>query len=62
MTCVNWSLSILAIVIFLFAVWPGFGSATTIQWVVGIAAVLILILAITGVECKPCMNRKKKKK
>ena len=46
--------------IFVFAVWPGYGTEMVTQWVVGITAVLILIIAWTGVECKPCRIAKQK--
>lgn len=57
MVCTNWMLTILAIVIFIFTMWPSIlGTAAT--WVVAISAVLILILTWTGVECKFCKQRK----
>ena len=63
MTCMNWTLTVLSVLIFIFAVWPGYGTEVTTQWVVGISAVLILIVAWSGVECKPCaVNNKKGKK
>jgi len=58
MTCVNWGLTILAAVIFVFTVWPNWGGATATMWVVGIASVLIVIISWTGVECKPCRMAK----
>ena len=71
MTCVNWSLTILAVIIFAFGVWPGYLGASATNWIVGIAAALIVLIAWTGVECKPCAmekaesmkktNKKKKK-
>ena len=54
MTCVNWSLTILSILIFASVVWPGFGGEMVSQWIVGSSAVLILIVTWTGVICKPC--------
>lgn len=54
MTCANTLLSILAIVNFLFVVWPKFGGAT---WVVLITSVLTLIIAWTMVECKACKSK-----
>jgi len=62
MTCVNWSLTVLAAVIFLFGVWPGFVGDTATNWIIGISAVLILLITWTGVECKPCAVKKGKKK
>ena len=57
MVCTNWMLTILAIVIFVFTMWPSLlGTATT--WIIAISAVLILIIAWTGVECKFCKKRK----
>jgi len=44
---------VFALATFGFGVWPWAGSAAS-TWVVGIAAVLVLITAWTGVECKPC--------
>ena len=51
MTCANALLTIAAVLIFAFAVWPGLAGA---QWVVGISALVIVIVAWTGVECKLC--------
>ncbi|MFH1425110.1 MAG: hypothetical protein ABIG28_00045 [archaeon] len=50
MTCTNWMLTILAVVVGVFAYLNN--SAT--MWVNMIAAVLILIIAWTMVKCKPC--------
>lgn len=58
MTCVNWSLTILAAIIFVFGVWPGYLGAGATNWIVGIAAVLIVLISWTGVECKPCAMAK----
>lgn len=57
MTCSNWMLSILAVVVFIFALWPGIAGVTVTKWIVGIAAVLILIISWTGVECKMCKKK-----
>jgi len=57
MTCANWILTVLSIVIFVFTVWQSsLGSATT--WVVAIAAIIILIVTWTGVKCKYCEGKK----
>ncbi|MFH1592937.1 MAG: hypothetical protein ABIB47_06240 [Candidatus Woesearchaeota archaeon] len=51
MVCANVLLSLAAILIFLSVVWPGFGN---MQWIVGISALVILIVAWTGCKCKYC--------
>jgi len=56
----NLLLGIASILTFLFVVWPGFGGEMATKWVVGIAAVVVLLIAIFGVTCKPCAARKKK--
>jgi hypothetical protein len=60
MTCVNWTLTVFAIATFIFAMWPEIIGATAAKWVISVIAVLILIIAWTGVICKPCSIRKKK--
>ena len=62
MTWVNWSLTILGVLIFVFGAWPGYGTEIVTQWIVGISAVLVLIIAWTGVICKPCAIDKKVEK
>lgn len=54
----NWTLTILSVLIFVFGVWPGIGDEVVTQWVVGVSAVLILIISWTGVTCKPCSMKK----
>ena len=60
MTCTNWTLSALAALIFVFAVYPGIGNSGTQQGVVGISAAIILILALVGVKCRFCETREQK--
>ena len=56
MTFANWGLSVLAVLIFLVAVWPGWLDETITMWTVGIASVLILVMA--WICIKPCeMNK-----
>jgi len=62
MTCMNCLLTICSVLIFVFAVWPGYGGESLTNWIVGVSAVVILVVAWTGVECKPCAVDKKKKK
>ena len=49
MVCANWLLGIAAVLIFAFGVWPWMNV-----WVVGICAVVVLVVALTGVKCKYC--------
>ena len=58
MTCTNWTLTILSIAIFIFAVWPDIVGAGTAKWIVAIAAIIVLLLSWTGVKCKFCEDRK----
>lgn len=58
MTCANWILTILAVLNFLFVVWPGIGGST---WVILITSILVIIVSWTMVECKACKTTKKKK-
>lgn len=60
MTCSNWILTVLAVVIFMFAMWPETIGMTASKWVIGIAAIVILIVAWTGVDCKYCQNTSEK--
>ena len=62
MTCMNCLLTICSVLIFVFAVWPGYGGEVLTDWVIGVASLVILIVAWTGVECKICSVKKKKKK
>ena len=54
MVCANILLTIAAILTFLFAVWPGLAGEMVTRWVVGIAAVVVVVVAWTGVKCKYC--------
>ncbi|MFH1803177.1 MAG: hypothetical protein ABH864_07060 [archaeon] len=54
MACANWLLTIAAVLIFGFAVWPGWGGVVATNWVVGISAIVVLIVAWTGVRCRYC--------
>lgn len=62
MTCANIGLTLLALLAFSFTVWPAWGGETAMQWVVGIAMLLIIVIAWTGVHCKcqPCPTKRKK--
>ena len=60
MTCTNWMLTVLAILIFVFTVWADNIGTGTAKWIVAIAAVVVLILSWTGVKCKFCETKKKK--
>ncbi len=62
MTCANWAMTALGLIIFGAAVWPGIGGGVsgTASWVIGIAAVLIVALAWTGVECRLCERKESK--
>lgn len=62
MTCANWSLTVFGAVIFVLTFWPSIVSATVGKWVVGIAAALVIVVAWTCVECKPCSVKNKNKK
>ncbi|MCR4284751.1 MAG: hypothetical protein NUV97_01750 [archaeon] len=52
MTCANWMLTILSVVTFAFAVWPGNGAVGATRWIVGICMLLVFIISWTIVECK----------
>ncbi len=56
MTCANWGMTILGLIIIGAAIWPGIGGGLsgTTAWIVGISSALIIGLAWTGVECKRC--------
>lgn len=62
MTCSNWILTVLSIVIFVFTMWPDSIGMIAAKWVIGIAAIVILIVACTGVDCKYCENMPKVEK
>ncbi len=50
---------ILGIIVLVFAVWPQWLGAQTSQWIVGIAAVLLILHAI---KCNKCVMPKSRKK
>ncbi|MBW3000110.1 hypothetical protein KY339_05550 [Candidatus Woesearchaeota archaeon] len=55
MVCANVLLTIAAILTFLFVVWPAaLAGEMVTRWVVGIAAVVVVVVAWTGVKCKYC--------
>ena len=54
----NWTLTISAIAIFVFAMWPEMVGDGFSKWFVVVAAVIVVIVAWTGVTCKPCAMRK----
>lgn len=58
MTCANVLLTLAAAVVFAFGAWPRFGGASA--WVVGIAAIIIVVIAWTGADCKWCAPKKKR--
>lgn len=55
MSCANAMLTVAAVVAFLFGAWPRFGGAAA-PWIVGIAALAIIVIAWTSVTCKWCAN------
>ena len=59
MMCSNWILTVLAVVIFMFTMWPDTIGLTASKWVIGIAVIAILIVAWTGVKCSYCENMPK---
>lgn len=61
MTCSNWILTVLAVVIFIFTMWPASIGMMAAKWVIGISALIILIVAWTGVKCKYCMMPNKRR-
>jgi hypothetical protein len=61
MTCANWILTVLAVVIFIFTMWPEMIGIVAAKWVIGIAVLAILIVAWTGVKCKYCECRSEAK-
>jgi hypothetical protein len=63
-TCTNWMLTVLALVVFGVAVWPGVGGGTSgiTMWILGIAALIMLVLAWTGIDCKLCQATESKSK
>lgn len=54
MTCSNWILTVFAVAIFVFTMWPEMMGIVATKWVVGIAVIVILIVAWTGVKCTYC--------
>ena len=50
---------ILGIIVLVFAVWPGLLGAQVSQWVVGIAAVLLILHALKCTSCAMPKSRKK---
>lgn len=50
---------ILGIIILVFAVWPNMFGMVVTQWVVGVAAVLLILHAIKCNSCKIPTARKK---
>jgi len=59
MCCANWLLSVAAVAIFVFAVWPNIVGAEVAKWIIAIAAVIVLICAWTGCKCKYCEKTEK---
>jgi len=65
MTCANWGLTVLALIVFAVTIWPTILGATASMWVAAICAILIIVIAWSMVECKACkaklLSKKKKK-
>jgi hypothetical protein len=53
MSCANVLLTVAAAAAFIFGVWPLAGTAAS-PWIVGVAAIVIIVIAWTGVGCKWC--------
>lgn len=61
MTCANVMLTVFAAAIAIVAIWPNlFGAAS--MWITLVAAILVLIVAWTSVDCKYCKNMPAAKK
>ncbi len=60
MTCANWLLTIAAVLILILQFWDVLSASAT-MWVTVVAAVVVLIVTWTMVECKVCKIAKKKK-
>jgi hypothetical protein len=58
MTCANWMLTILSAAILIVNIWPSWLDATANRWITIIAAILVLIIAWTTVDCKMCSAAK----
>ncbi|MFA6022703.1 MAG: hypothetical protein WC781_01300 [Candidatus Pacearchaeota archaeon] len=61
MTCANWGITILALIILALTFWPTILSSEITKWVLIISAVLIIIIVWTGCKCKWCEKASKKK-
>ena len=53
MSCANWILTILSAVVFVLDMWPGLLAGAS-KWIVAVAAIVMVIVAWTGCECKYC--------
>ena len=62
MTCTNWLLTVLAVVLLAVTFWPNVVGASVVKWVVVAVAVIVIIVAWTMVECKPCRLAGEQKK
>ncbi|MFH1445287.1 MAG: hypothetical protein ABIF08_02280 [Nanoarchaeota archaeon] len=61
MTCANWILTIIAVLILVFTFLPDLVGAAAVQWIMAILAIVILAVTWTGVKCKYCEKKSKKK-
>jgi len=59
MTCANWKLTVFGAVILVLTFWPSIFSTTVTKWITVIAALLVIVVAWTGVDCRWCKNKKK---
>lgn len=62
MTCANWILTVLAVVVLVFTIWPAMLSSNADKWIIIIASVLAIIIVWTGTNCKWCEDMPKKRK
>jgi hypothetical protein len=54
MTCANWGVTILSLIIIILAVWPSLFATLVVQWIMIIAGLLIIIVCWTGCRCSCC--------
>jgi hypothetical protein len=60
MTCTNWTVTILSLIVIILAVWPNMLAATAVQWILIIAGLLIIVISWKGCGCSCCSVAPKK--
>jgi hypothetical protein len=57
----KWFAAILAVIVFILALWPNLFGAAASKWIIAIAAVIIFIGAIACNHCGECCDSKVEK-